>query len=960
MNRRLFFTGLALLLLLSALLAFTSCSIFSGSKQNDSEDETPYEFVTEYNSLLDKTLYVYNGHYYFLFETAEYWEAAQLACEQIGGHLITVADSEEQKFAKELIKKHNLSEKDRGSLHIGAVKTSEGWTWVTGEAFSYSKWAKDEPNGNSIFAGIYNRPSDSRYYNWDDRDASCYYICEWEKKDDIGQAIYTYTTTISTVEELKALAKSSTKAVLIQDIDLSGENWSPIENFSGTLNGNGHTISGLTIKNDTKAIGLFATLTGTVRNLTLSVDIEAKGEDGYVGGVCPELKGYLENVTVTGTINAPYRNYVGGVVGVLQSNGSMKNCTNEAAVHGYTRVGGIVGEWQPKKNQTLEHVENKGAISGENRIGGIIGTVWGQHPGETNTSVESFLKNCQNSGTVHATGDFVGGLVGRQSANYATSHAGAVKYSGRTYLSLFGCENSASINGENCVGGILGSGDYIANVTNCKNTATVTGANYVGGCIGKADFADLNTVENNNAITGKGYVGGIAGRAETISNAVNHGKITSLSPYLEKSSVYAYVGGIAGYAKSINNCTNNTDIAVSHGGSYVGGLVGYLYANANTTHEKNTNNGKVSGASYVGGIAGYLLCNNPGETKSNSKATFTQNSNTKEISGTGDYVGGFFGYQTANYATSHAGAVKYSGRTYLSISDSSNLASISGGNYVGGFVGCGDYITEFSASANSADITGKNYVGGYAGKAPHATFRFLENDNTIRGNGCIGGLSGYGGHFYSCTNNGSVISGASYVEDSEVTANVGGLAGVAQSFNDCINNADIIVSHDGCNVGGLAGQIYAPAGSEHKGNTNNGKVSGADNVGGLAGYVWCQNPGETNTHTRTFFVECSNTKDVSGTGSYVGGLIGYSLGDCYGRSGVYNYSGRSYLSISDCLNSASVSGKNAVGGILGCAVYGEKSDAIWATNSATGSVFAEGLVSGTDVGQLYAIITHSP
>ncbi|WP_267880105.1 ZmpA/ZmpB/ZmpC family metallo-endopeptidase-related protein, partial [Salibacterium aidingense] len=152
-------------------------------------------------------------------------------------------------------------------------------------------------------------------------------------------------TEISSAMELhnELRANPSGDFKLTADIDLSAAgNWQPIESFSGTLDGNGHTISGLTINRETEEyIGLFSLLSndGLIKDLVLT-DVDITGYK-YVGALAGSIQGEVENVGVeSGTITGHYH-YVGGLSG--KNGGQVKNVYTGVNVTGKDYTGGVTG-----------------------------------------------------------------------------------------------------------------------------------------------------------------------------------------------------------------------------------------------------------------------------------------------------------------------------------------------------------------------------------------------------------------------------------------------------------------------------------------------------------------------------------------------------------------------------------------------------------------------------------------
>ena len=207
---------------------------------------------------------------------------------------------------------------------------------------------------------------------------------------------------ISTAEGLKwfrdkvnsAKTKEETKicAVLTEDIDLNNEPWTPIGigedtrkedlPYSGTFDGNGHTISGLNVNYGDKNGGLFCYVkSATIKNLTVAGSVTYSSGDGIA---------------------------YGGIVGYADSS-TIENCTNRCTVTGRWYAGGIVG-WSA--NTTITGCANFGniSISGINCVGGICGYLSSYASDETSTNF-STIRDCYNVGSI--SGIYAGGIAGR-------------------------------------------------------------------------------------------------------------------------------------------------------------------------------------------------------------------------------------------------------------------------------------------------------------------------------------------------------------------------------------------------------------------------------------------------------------------------------------------------------------------------------------------------------------------
>ena len=225
------------------------------------------------------------------------------------------------------------------------------------------------------------------------------------------------TYTVYTADGLKAWAEAaqsdfSLNCILAADITLptvaEGEsNWTPIgtydhyyNRYTGTFDGGGHTITGLTInQSGTDHVGLFGCIggRGTVKNLTLeNVNIIGHDNVGGVVGSTDYDSSTVTDCTVSGTVSG--NSNVGGVVGYHYAS-TVSGCTASGDVTGMgNNVGGVVG-YNNSSVSACYHAS--GSVSGANFVGGVVGF--------TNHRVTA----CYNaSGDVMGTGDRVGGVAG--------------------------------------------------------------------------------------------------------------------------------------------------------------------------------------------------------------------------------------------------------------------------------------------------------------------------------------------------------------------------------------------------------------------------------------------------------------------------------------------------------------------------------------------------------------------
>ena len=244
---------------------------------------------------------------------------------------------------------------------------------------------------------------------------------------DLGYTIesngsYTVTSAdgLMNIAKLVNGGKTDINITLDKNIDLTGKDWTPIgtgtRNFySGTFDGGGHTITGLTFTTNDEYVGLFGCLdrTGTVKNVVMEgVQITNDNESSDVGGVVGFSLGTIENCSVSGSVSGTV--IVGGVVGA-QWGGSITGCSSSATVKGTLNVGGVAG--QTTGNATLTacyatgnviiEIDSPKNLSG----GGLVGFNGGNG-----------VRACYATGNVTSTGSSTGNvhIFGLLGDNYTT------------------------------------------------------------------------------------------------------------------------------------------------------------------------------------------------------------------------------------------------------------------------------------------------------------------------------------------------------------------------------------------------------------------------------------------------------------------------------------------------------------------------------------------------------------
>ena len=112
-----------------------------------------------------------NGHWYQAHVKTGSWFACQAFAESLGGHLATLATTAESDFLEPLIP-HQSTVWNRtyvGGRQLPGVAADQGWYWIDGTAWSYTRWEATQPNGGEGFLVVYrDRVGSSYVYHWGD------------------------------------------------------------------------------------------------------------------------------------------------------------------------------------------------------------------------------------------------------------------------------------------------------------------------------------------------------------------------------------------------------------------------------------------------------------------------------------------------------------------------------------------------------------------------------------------------------------------------------------------------------------------------------------------------------------------------------------------------------------------------------------------------------------------------
>ena len=222
------------------------------------------------------------------------------------------------------------------------------------------------------------------------------------------------------IAELVNGGKTDINITLDKNIDLTGKDWTPIgtsfdNSYTGTFDGGGHTITGLTITTKDQFVGLFGYLNraGTVKNVVMEgIQITSNHMFGNTGGVAGFSWGTIENCSVSGSVSGT--KCVGGVVGA-QKAGSITGCSSSATVKGTVDVGGVAGQTNSSATLTACYATGNVTIEINPKKNIAGGSLVGMNAG-------SSLLACYATGNVTSTGSstgkvHIGGFLGN---NYTT------------------------------------------------------------------------------------------------------------------------------------------------------------------------------------------------------------------------------------------------------------------------------------------------------------------------------------------------------------------------------------------------------------------------------------------------------------------------------------------------------------------------------------------------------------
>ena len=523
--------------------------------------------------------------------------------------------------------------------------------------------------------------------------------------------------------------------ILLTDIDLTGVDFSGIPIFCGNFDGNGHTVSGLSITRDGSNMGLFRYVdaSGVIQNLTVSGAVTPDGSRSAVGGIAGHNAGKIQNCFFDGTVSGS--DDVGGIAGINAITGIIDGCHSKGVITGDHRVGGVVGNnlgvvrscnnrsgvnTTAEENQiklsdiSLETITGSESVSAVTDIGGIAGT---------SSGVIRQSKNRGNVGYQHM-GYNVGGIAGTQTGY------------------LYKCENFAQVYGRKEVGGIVGQMEPTTFIEYTEDTMQLlqsqlgTVSNLTGQAFstiqdGNSDMGVQVDDLYNSLVDAKDALDTLLPNGDdpyppdrdTIDAAINNAN-SSLAA--AGSSLYAIMDSVNDTADSLSRIMRSIagqisamSATVGNASQNLGGTIEDI-SDRDTAEilsgkvEKCTNSGAVLGDLNAGGVVGAIAYENRLDPE-----------NDLQIGGD----------NSMNFDTQL--------RAVILGCDNSGSVTAKRQN-VGGIVGWMALgLTKDCLSTGSIDAEDANYVGGVAGRSD-GYVRRCSAKSAITGNAYVGGIAGEG------------------------------------------------------------------------------------------------------------------------------------------------------------------------------------------------------------------------
>lgn len=498
---------------------------------------------------------------------------------------------------------------------------------------------------------------------------------------------------IKSAEDLRSLAHSCTldswsrgkTVVLDNDIELTDDDELPIPTFGGTFNGNGHTISGLSITQSVSPAGLFGVLQkdAVIKNLNVEGTVTPSGDSENIGGIVGENHGTIESCTFNGSVSG--KRSVGGIAGSNLATGIVRACDASGAIFGQSMTGGIVGE----NLGSIVSCRGRAYVNIESTDPSI-------DLSNLNLEFSLDLAKLSRADTLNTATD-TGGIAGYSSGAIASStNYAAVGYQhigyniggvvGRSSGQVLACSNEGAICGRKDVGGIAGqmepyirmeiSDGLLQQLKTQLNELTGTLFSAISSLSGgtgdiivdtsdvdidSVTFGKVSSCRNSGAVYGDVNTGGITGSMTIEYTLDPEDDVTGhLSNIYRKQYEYrsiiqkcvntgdvagkrSYVGGIVGRMDLgyLTACETSSCTITNENGSYTGGIAGLTGATVHGSFSKCT----LSGKKYVGGIVGSGVQ----ENVDGSGSTVSWNYSLVDITDCQQYQGAISGSDTGTF-----------------------------------------------------------------------------------------------------------------------------------------------------------------------------------------------------------------------------------------------------------------------------------------------------------------------
>ena len=333
---------------------------------------------------------------------------------------------------------------------------------------------------------------------------------------------------------------------------------------------------------------------GTIRDCFSTHDTIYSNSANRVGGICGagrtgSVADCIVDALALNTASTSGQR-CGGVVGMAYKN-TIKNCQilNSKLEVGGAFVGGICGYDSLSDIKYCKTINTAITVNASvNYIGGIVGYYFTYNSADNPSSTCYTISCCETQG----------GSINAENSLYVGGIGGYAYY--YLYGSFFGCKNTTPVKGKQYVGGIAGYARTM--IDSCYNVARIEvgSGGYCGGISGYMDGDSwyvrrcINLGEVSSSTGNR--VGGIVGYnyAANVSLCFNAGRVSGND----------YVGGLCGYSTAYES--NSYNVGQVYGGSFVGGICGAQYTSAYSNGVKNNLNvAHVQGNSITGAICGY-------------------------------------------------------------------------------------------------------------------------------------------------------------------------------------------------------------------------------------------------------------------------------------------------------------------------------------------------------------------